>query len=76
MSTSPTEPLSVAPGTVDEVSISDVLSRAAERNLSVAMSLRATAWQLAEAGLRTFRPELSEDEVQAEVRALFRRSSG
>jgi hypothetical protein len=52
------------------------LSRAAERNLAVAMSLRATAWQLAESGLRTFRPDLSEHEVQAEVRALFRRASG
>jgi len=48
-----------------------ILSRAAERNLTVAMELRATAWELAAAGLRTFRPELSEAEVQAEVRLLF-----
>jgi hypothetical protein len=61
---------------VPEVGVNELLSRAAERNLAVAMSLRATAWQLAEAGLRTFRPELSEAEVQAEVRALFRRTTG
>ncbi len=52
------------------------LSRIATQNLEVAYSLRATAWSLAEAGLRTFRPELSEEQVQAEVRALFRRASG
>ena len=45
-------------------------------NLTVAMELRATAWALAEAGLRTFRPELDEAAIQAEVRALFRRSAG
>ncbi len=76
MSSSPAEPLSVAAESVAALDLTDVLSRAAERNLAVAMSLRATAWQLAEAGLRTFRPELSEDQVQAEVRALFRRASG
>lgn len=54
----------------------EILSRAAERNLTVAMELRATAWELAAAGLRTFRPELSEAEVQAEVRTLFLRASG
>lgn len=53
----------------------DPLSQAAEVNLAVAMELRATAWSLAEAGLRAFRPELSEEQVQAEVRALFRRAS-
>lgn len=55
---------------------SDVLSVTATRNLAVAMSLRATAWALAEAGLRSFRPELSEAEVQAAVRSQFRRSTG
>ena len=40
------------------------------------MELRATAWKLAEAGLRAFRPDLDEDVVQAEVRALFRRAAG
>lgn len=54
----------------------EILSRAAERNLTVAMELRATAWELAAAGLRAFRPELSEAEVQAEVRTLFLRASG
>lgn len=58
------------------VSDRDALSDAATRNLAVAMVLRATAWRLAEAGLRTFRPELSEAEVQAEVRAQFRRATG
>jgi hypothetical protein len=52
------------------------LSRAAMTNLTVAMELRATAWALAEAGLRTFRPELDEAAIQAEVRALFRRTAG
>ncbi len=52
------------------------LSQIATTNLQVAYSLRATAWSLAEAGLRTFRPELSEEQVQAEVRAMFRRTSG
>ena len=52
------------------------LSRAAMTNLTVAMELRATAWALAEAGLRTFRPELDEAAVQTEVRALFRRTAG
>ncbi len=54
----------------------DALSRAATVNLTVAMELRATAWALSEAGLRAFRPEISEAEVQAEVRALFRRAAG
>jgi hypothetical protein len=76
MSRLPPQPPSFTSEPVAEVALSDVLSRAAERNLAVAMSLRATAWQLTEAGLRTFRPELSEVEVQAEVRALFRRTSG
>ena len=54
----------------------ELLAQAASRNLAVSMSLRATAWRLAEAGLRTFRPELSEAEVQAELRAQFRRAAG
>jgi len=54
----------------------DALSQVAARNLAVAMSLRSTAWLLAEAGLRTFQPELSEDDVQAAVRAQFRRATG
>lgn len=54
----------------------DELSRVATTNLAVSASLRATAWALTEAGLRTFRPELSEQQVQAEVRAQFRRASG
>ena len=52
------------------------MSRAAMTNLTVAMELRATAWALAEAGLRTFRPELDEAAIQGEVRALFRRTAG
>ncbi len=52
------------------------LSQIATVNRTVAMELRATAWRLAEAGLRTFRPDLDEDAVQAEVRALFRRATG
>ena len=55
---------------------SDVLSETAARNLAVAMSLRETAWRLTEAGVRTFRPGLTEAEVQAEVRAQFRRATG
>jgi hypothetical protein len=54
----------------------DVLSAAATRNLSVAMQLRETAWDLSAAGIRTARPELSEEAVQVEVRALFRRATG
>jgi len=54
----------------------DLLSEAAATNLSVAMELRATAWALTAAGLRAFRPELTEDAVQAAVRAQFRRTSG
>lgn len=54
----------------------DPLSRTASRNLAVAASLRVTAWRLTEAGVRTFRPELTEAEVQAEVRAQFRRTTG
>lgn len=50
-----------------------VLSEAATRNLAVAMQLRETAWELSAAGIRTARPELSEEAVQVEVRALFRR---
>jgi hypothetical protein len=57
------------------MSDSHELSLTAARNLAVAMSLRATAWHLTAAGLRTFRPHLSESEVQAEVRAQFRRST-
>jgi len=52
------------------------LSEQAERHLATAASLRVTAWELAAAGLRTFRPELSEAEVQDEVRTLFRRAAG
>ncbi len=52
------------------------LSRVAERNLAVSMSLRATAWALMAAGLRAFRPEMSADAVQDEVRARFLRASG
>jgi hypothetical protein len=76
MSSLPAPPRTETSDPVPEVGVNGLLSRAAERNLAVAMSLRATAWQLTEAGLRTFRPELSESEVQAEVRALFRRTSG
>jgi hypothetical protein len=54
----------------------DELSLIASRNLAVAMSLRATAWSLVEAGLRTFQPHLTEAELQAEVRAQFRRTAG
>jgi hypothetical protein len=54
----------------------DVLSAAATRNLAVAMQLRETAWELSAAGIRTARPELSEEAVQVEVRALFRRAAG
>jgi hypothetical protein len=61
----------VAPPPVDHA-----LSAVATRNLAVAMSLRSTAWSLAESGLRAFRPDLSEEEVQAEVRALFLRATG
>jgi hypothetical protein len=68
-----TDPTSTPPPPEAE---SDQLSLAAARNLAVAMSLRDTAWRLAEAGLRTFRPHLSEVEVQAEVRAQFRRATG
>jgi hypothetical protein len=53
-----------------------VVSAAATRNLAVAMQLRETAWALSAAGLRAARPDLSEDAVQAEVRALFRRATG
>lgn len=52
------------------------LSEAMRQNLAVAMSLRETAWRLCEAGVRTFKPALSEAEVQAEVRAQFRRATG
>ena len=52
------------------------LADAATRNLAVAMSLRMTAWQLVAAGIRTFRPGLTEAEVEVEVRAQFRRSTG
>ncbi|MEN9818640.1 MAG: hypothetical protein RLZ32_2520 [Gemmatimonadota bacterium] len=54
----------------------EILSRAATRNLTVAMQLRATAWALAEAGVRAFRPEWDEAAVQAEVRSQFRRTAG
>lgn len=54
----------------------DLLSQTAARNLAVAMSLRETAWRLTEAGVRTFQPTLTEAEVQAEVRAQFRRATG
>lgn len=52
------------------------LAEQAERHLTTAASLRRTAWELAAAGLRTFRPELAEAEVQDEVRTLFRRAAG
>lgn len=71
-------PDTCATGAADGSSVlaDDALSRTASTNLAVAMSLRSTAWRLAEAGLRTFRPDLSEAEVQAEVRAQFRRTAG
>jgi hypothetical protein len=52
------------------------LSEHAARNLATAESLRRTAWELSAAGLRAFRPELREDEVQDEVRRLFRCAAG
>lgn len=57
-------------------SLSRRLADQAARHLAAAESLRRTAWELAAAGLRTFRPELSEAEVQDEVRTLFRRAAG
>ena len=54
----------------------DALSQVASRNLQVAMELRRTAWQLTEAGVRSFRPHLDESAVQEEVRAQFRRAAG
>jgi hypothetical protein len=54
----------------------DRLSEVATRNLRVAMELRATAWELMAGGLRTFRPEWTEQQIQAEVRAQFRRAAG
>lgn len=61
---------------MDDPAIVDTISRAATVNLEVAMQLRATAWALVEAGIRAFRPELSEEEVQREVRTQFRRAAG
>lgn len=61
---------------MDNPTAPDPVSAAATVNLQVAMELRATAWALAEAGVRAFRPELTEEEVQAEVRAQFRRAAG
>jgi hypothetical protein len=55
---------------------SEALSRIATQNFAVSASLRATAWALTASGLRAFRPELSETQVQDEVRAQFRRASG
>ena len=54
----------------------DPLSAIAVRHLASAEALRSTAWELAAAGLRAFRPELSEADVQDEVRRLFRRAAG
>lgn len=54
----------------------ETLSQVAARNLQVAMELRRTAWQLTEAGVRTFRPHLDDSAVQNEVRAQFRRATG
>jgi hypothetical protein len=54
----------------------DLLSAAATRNLAVAMQLRETAWELSAAGIRAAHPELGEEAVQAQVRALFRRTTG
>lgn len=54
----------------------DPVALAAARNLEVAMALRATAWALAAAGVRAFRPEWDEARVQDEVRAQFRRAQG
>lgn len=54
----------------------DPLSAAATRNLRVAMELRDTAWELMAGGLRTFRPEWTEQQIQAEVRTQFRRAGG
>ena len=73
---SATEPCLTSRPIAPSVPCVETLSEVATRNLAVAMSLRSTAWKLAEAGLRTFRPELSEAEVQAEVRAQFRRTTG
>lgn len=54
----------------------DPVSQAAVTNLTVAMQLRDTAWALAAAGVRAFRPELDEAAVQAEVRQQFLIASG
>jgi hypothetical protein len=56
--------------------IDRTLSEQAARNLATAESLRRTAWDLSAAGLRAFRPELREHEVQDEVRRLFRCAAG
>jgi hypothetical protein len=52
------------------------LAEVAVRHLATADAMRQTAWELAAAGLRAFRPELSEQAVQREVRRLFRRAAG
>lgn len=46
----------------------------AEQKLAAAFSLRATAWELAAAGVRFRHPDLAEDAVQARVRDAFMRA--
>jgi hypothetical protein len=73
-------PMSASPDHVrTAVSSDDIdhrLSEQAARHLATAESLRRTAWELSAAGLRAFRPELQEHEVQDEVRRLFRCAAG
>jgi hypothetical protein len=43
--------------------------------LLIAQRLHETAWELAAAGVRLRRPELSEEEVQLHVRDIFLRAT-
>ncbi len=69
-------PHNAVPAALSSDDLDRRLSEQAERNLATAESLRRTAWELSAAGLRAFRPELTEDEVQDEVRRLFRCAAG
>lgn len=59
-------------GPVMEIQLRRLKEMSAEEKLAVAEELRAAAWSLKRAWLRSVHPDWSDDEVEEEVRLHFR----
>jgi hypothetical protein len=56
-----------------EIPVEILRAMTPERKLQVAQQLRRTAWEITAAGVRNRHPGWSDDQIQEEVRVIFRR---